>query len=166
MHIRTPQMSCNSEPLSEGKMAPLLVSNTNHGTSFRLKSVLTSSCARNCIFFFKLLTIEVIHDIRPTSLSPFGLSHIAILASGTRYTPSRPRSLFKYLELIYFASLRKHKVEHRTSLGISAAIASPFFHPFDLSTARLYYDYGVDMYISRYGLICLTHTTFHFTLST
>lgn len=34
LHTSQIGMSCNSEPLSEGKMAPLLISSTNHGTFF------------------------------------------------------------------------------------------------------------------------------------
>lgn len=97
-------------------------------------SVLTSSRARNCIF--KLLTIEVIHDIRPTSLST---SYYRIHYSLVVLSILLPSSVtLKYLELIYFASLRKHKVKHRTSPAYPPQSLHLFIHPFNLSSTMLY----------------------------
>lgn len=111
------------------------------------------------LFFFKLLTIEVIHDIRPTSHFPHRTIEYTLILLFVSFL-----FLFftiKYLELcnVYPAS----PFANRSHLPEIASLLYSFTLPFGLSSTKLCYDYAFrHIYITIRIIVRLTHTTFRF----
>lgn len=167
-HDDAGSMSCNSELLSEGRMAPLfLVSNTNRTVHFsRLEIGFNTSfkCMKKLrflsFFFFKLLTIEVIHDIRPTSHFPHRTIEHTLFLELLFVSFLFLFFTIKYLELynVYSAS----PSASRSHLPAIALLIYFFTLSFDLSSTKLRYDYAFRHICITIRIIRLTHTTFRF----